>query len=164
MVIAATSRPDAIEPALRRCGRFHREIALGIPDEHARMKIIQVMASKLRLAGDFDYARIARNCAGFVGADLLALVTEAAAVAVNRIFHDVITTTIDTSTNSTIAAATDHQEKASQVLQNHEKVTNMLQSRTTLTAEQMAGIPFFFSFVFPLCFLSLSLSPHPHLL
>ncbi|OAE28676.1 hypothetical protein AXG93_312s1050 [Marchantia polymorpha subsp. ruderalis] len=86
VVIGATNRPDALDPALRRAGRFDREIALGIPDEVARARILSVLSKKLRLEGSFDFKLIARRTPGFVGADLQALIKEAAAVAVTRIF------------------------------------------------------------------------------
>ncbi|XP_074663171.1 nuclear valosin-containing protein-like [Tubulanus polymorphus] len=89
LVIGATNRPDSLDPALRRAGRFDREISLGIPDEPARMRIMQVLCRKLRLAQDFDYHYLARNTPGFVGADLMALAREAAMTAVNRVFHDI---------------------------------------------------------------------------
>lgn len=86
IVIGATNRPDALDPALRRAGRFDREIALGIPDENARARILSVLSGQLRLEGSFDFKRIARRTPGFVGADLAALTKEAAALAVKRIF------------------------------------------------------------------------------
>lgn len=89
VVIGATNRPDSLEPALRRAGRFDREIALGIPDVAARSRILKVMSSKLRLSGDFDFDAIARATGGFVGADLGALAKEAAIIAVHRIFSSI---------------------------------------------------------------------------
>ncbi|GLI63444.1 hypothetical protein VaNZ11_006416, partial [Volvox africanus] len=86
VVIGATNRPDALDPALRRAGRFDREIALGIPTEAARVKILQVISRRLRLEGNFDFRIVAKRTPGFVGADLAALTKEAAAVAVTRIF------------------------------------------------------------------------------
>ena len=88
VVIGATNRPDALDPALRRAGRFDREITMGIPSEKSRMAILKVMAKKLRLNGDFDFAEVARRTPGFVGADLAALIKEAAALAVQRIFNE----------------------------------------------------------------------------
>ncbi|GBG27870.1 26S proteasome regulatory subunit 8-like [Hondaea fermentalgiana] len=87
LVIGATNRPDALDPALRRAGRFDREIAMGIPDTPARAKILQCLSSRMRLAGDFDFEEVARLTPGFVGADLDALCKEAAVLAVNRVFH-----------------------------------------------------------------------------
>jgi ribosome biogenesis ATPase len=87
MVVGATNRPDSLDPALRRAGRFDREISLGIPDEAARIKILQVITKNLKLSGDFNFQKIARMTPGFVGADLKALTKEAAVMAINRIFH-----------------------------------------------------------------------------
>lgn len=86
VVIGATNRPDALDPALRRAGRFDREICLGIPDQASRERILHVMCQHMRLAGDFDLHSIAARTPGFVGADLKSLAKEAAVVAVNRIF------------------------------------------------------------------------------
>ena len=85
-VLGATNRVDALDSALRRAGRFDREITLGVPDEAARARILEVQARKVRLEGTFDFKRIARLTPGYVGADLAALTKEAAAVAVSRIF------------------------------------------------------------------------------
>jgi ribosome biogenesis ATPase len=85
-VLGATNRVDALDSALRRAGRFDREITLGVPDEAARARILEVQARKVRLEGAFDFKRIARLTPGYVGADLAALTKEAAALAVARIF------------------------------------------------------------------------------
>lgn len=85
LVIGATNRPDSLDPALRRPGRFDREIFLGVPDENARAEILSVLASGLRLEGSFDYKKVAKCTPGFVGADLAALTREAASVAIKRI-------------------------------------------------------------------------------
>ena len=87
VVIGATNRPDALDPALRRAGRFDREISLGIPSEASREAIVRVLSRRLRLSGDFDFKAVARQTPGFVGADLAALMKEAAALAVKRIFE-----------------------------------------------------------------------------
>uniref|UniRef100_A0A3P8WLB1 Nuclear VCP like n=1 Tax=Cynoglossus semilaevis TaxID=244447 RepID=A0A3P8WLB1_CYNSE len=84
LVIGATNRPDSLDPALRRAGRFDREICLGIPDEAARLRIIKTLCRKLKLPEDFDYQQLARLTPGYVGADLMALCREAAMTAVNR--------------------------------------------------------------------------------
>lgn len=86
VVIGATNRPDALDPALRRAGRFDREISLGIPSEGARCAILRVLARRLRLDGDLDFVAVAKKTPGFVGADLAALMKESAALAVQRIF------------------------------------------------------------------------------
>ncbi|KAF5898761.1 nuclear valosin-containing protein-like isoform X1, partial [Clarias magur] len=85
LVIGATNRPDSLDPALRRAGRFDQEICLGIPDERARLKILNTLCRKLKLPADFDFAQLARLTPGYVGADLMALCREAAMTAVNRV-------------------------------------------------------------------------------
>ncbi|XP_023566119.1 nuclear valosin-containing protein-like isoform X2 [Octodon degus] len=84
LVIGATNRPDSLDPALRRAGRFDREICLGIPDEASREKILQTLCRKLRLPETFNFCHLAHLTPGFVGADLMALCREAAVCAVNR--------------------------------------------------------------------------------
>ncbi|XP_041107851.1 nuclear valosin-containing protein-like isoform X3 [Polyodon spathula] len=85
MVIGATNRPDSLDPALRRAGRFDREICLGIPDEGARLRILQTLCRKLKLPESFDFQQLAHLTPGYVGADLMALCREAAMRAVNRV-------------------------------------------------------------------------------
>uniref|UniRef100_A0A8C5X6Z6 Nuclear VCP like n=2 Tax=Malurus cyaneus samueli TaxID=2593467 RepID=A0A8C5X6Z6_9PASS len=85
LVIGATNRPDSLDPALRRAGRFDREICLGIPDEGAREKILQTLCRKLKLPESFEFRHLARLTPGYVGADLMALCREAAMCTVNRI-------------------------------------------------------------------------------
>uniref|UniRef100_A0A671VJE8 Nuclear VCP like n=1 Tax=Sparus aurata TaxID=8175 RepID=A0A671VJE8_SPAAU len=85
LVIGATNRPDSLDPALRRAGRFDREICLGIPDEPARLRILKTLCRKLKLPEDFDYQKLARLTPGYVGADLMALCREAAMTAINRV-------------------------------------------------------------------------------
>jgi transitional endoplasmic reticulum ATPase len=84
VVIAATNRPDAIDEALRRPGRFDREIVIGVPDESGRREIMGIHTRGMPLQG-VDLNEIARTTHGFVGADLAALAREAAIEAVRRI-------------------------------------------------------------------------------
>ncbi|KNZ73383.1 hypothetical protein J132_07682 [Termitomyces sp. J132] len=86
VVMGATNRPDSLDAALRRAGRFDHEISMGVPDEGARAKILKVLCAKLRLAGDFDFAALAKATPGYVGADLSALTGAAGIIAVKRIF------------------------------------------------------------------------------
>lgn len=78
IVIAATNRPTVIEPALRRPGRFDRELDMGIPDGPGRLEILQIKTRDMRLGDDVDLELIARNTHGYVGADLQQLCMEAA--------------------------------------------------------------------------------------
>lgn len=88
IVIGATNRPDAVDQALRRPGRFDREISLGVPDENARKQILKMLTQHLRLEGEFDLFKIARATPGFVGADLKALVDKAGNLAMKRIIDE----------------------------------------------------------------------------
>jgi ribosome biogenesis ATPase len=110
VVIGATNRPDSLDPALRRAGRFDREIELGVPDEAGReqcviflisllhslsssliapsLRILRALTSELRLSGDFDFKALARSTPGYVGADLAALTGVAGVIAVKRIFSE----------------------------------------------------------------------------
>mmetsp|Transcript_30424 Transcript_30424/g.51868 ORF Transcript_30424/g.51868 Transcript_30424/m.51868 type:complete len:1068 (-) Transcript_30424:96-3299(-) len=87
MVLGATNRPDAMDPALRRAGRFDREIVLGAPDEKAREGILRVMTKEMRVDDSLDYKVLAKKTPGFVGADVRSLTKEAAVIAINRIFQ-----------------------------------------------------------------------------
>ncbi len=78
IVIAATNMPDFIDPALRRPGRFDREIEIGIPDKNGRKEILQIHTRGMPLADDVNLQEIASSTHGFVGADLEALSREAA--------------------------------------------------------------------------------------
>ncbi len=93
VVIAATNRPDALDPALRRPGRFDREIEVGVPDREGREQILGIHTRGMPLeaggAGGVDLGRVAAAAHGFVGADLEALAKEAAMGALRRILPGV---------------------------------------------------------------------------
>ena len=84
IVLAATNRPDVLDKALLRSGRFDRQIVVGTPDVKARQQILEVHARKKRLADDVDLSTIAKNTAGFAGADLENVLNEAALLAARR--------------------------------------------------------------------------------
>ncbi|KAH9012691.1 P-loop containing nucleoside triphosphate hydrolase protein [Lactarius pseudohatsudake] len=94
MVIGATNRPDALDPALRRAGRFDHEIGMTVPDDEARAQILRVLCAKLRLDGQFDFNVLAKATPGYVGADLSALTGAAGIIAVKRIFKNISDPTI----------------------------------------------------------------------
>jgi transitional endoplasmic reticulum ATPase len=89
VVIAATNRPDALDPALRRPGRFDREIEIGIPDEKSRLEILQIHTRGMPLEPDVKLDEMARVTHGFVGADLQELGKEAAILAVRRVLPEI---------------------------------------------------------------------------
>ena len=78
IVMGATNRPNSIDPALRRFGRFDREIDIGVPDEVGRMEVLRIHTKNMKLADDVDLEKISKETHGFVGADLAQLCTEAA--------------------------------------------------------------------------------------
>ncbi|MCM8557884.1 CDC48 family AAA ATPase [Sphingomicrobium sediminis] len=85
VVIAATNRPDAIDSALRRPGRFDREIVIGVPDEPGRREILGIHTRGMPLGEDVDLDKLSKRTYGFVGADIASLTREAALEAVRRI-------------------------------------------------------------------------------
>ena len=124
MVIGATNRPDALDPALRRAGRFDHEIGMTVPDDEARaqcvpntfsplacfkishrwLRILRVICAKLRLDGTFDLKVLAKATPGYVGADLSALAGAAGIIAVKRIFKSFSDGTIFIPDNSATSA------------------------------------------------------------
>jgi transitional endoplasmic reticulum ATPase len=89
VVIGATNRPNAIDPALRRPGRFDREIEIGVPNKQGRLEILQIHTRSMPLAEDVDLEKIASVTHGFVGADLEVLCKEAAMRALRRILPQI---------------------------------------------------------------------------
>lgn len=91
VVIGATNRPDAIDEALRRPGRFDREIEIGVPDKDERKEILEVHTRNMPLAEDVDLNELTEVTHGFVGADLEALCKEAAMRVLRRVLPEVQT-------------------------------------------------------------------------
>ncbi len=89
VVIAATNIPNTLDPALRRPGRFDREIAIGVPDKKGRGEVLAIHTRGMPLADDIDLERIATTTHGFVGADLAALCREAAMSALRRLMPEI---------------------------------------------------------------------------
>lgn len=88
IVIAATNIPNALDPALRRPGRFDREISIPIPDRHGRLEIMEIHSRGMPLAQDVDMEHLAEITHGFVGADLQALCREAAMICLRRLIPE----------------------------------------------------------------------------
>lgn len=88
IVIGATNLPNALDPALRRPGRFDREISISVPDAAARREILEIHTRGMPLADDVDLERLARQTHGYVGADLAALCREAAMNALRRVMPE----------------------------------------------------------------------------
>ncbi|KAI9794834.1 MAG: hypothetical protein M1816_002962 [Peltula sp. TS41687] len=86
IILAATNRPDSLDPALRRAGRFNKEINLNVPNEAARESILKALTRNLKLHGAVDFRALAKTTPGFVGADLNDLVSTAGVAATKRMF------------------------------------------------------------------------------
>ena len=89
VIIGATNRIESVDPALRRPGRFDREIELGVPDEHGRLEIFQIHTRGMPIADDVDVREYAGMTHGFVGADIMAISREAAMSALRRILPEI---------------------------------------------------------------------------
>ena len=89
VVIGATNRPDSLDPALRRPGRFDREIEIGVPDSEERNEVLEIHTRNMPLADDVDLEKIANTTHGCVGADLESLCKEAAMRVVRRILPEI---------------------------------------------------------------------------
>jgi len=85
VIIGATNMPELVDPAIRRPGRFDREIDIGVPNQAGRLQILKIHSRKMPLAPDVDLDRLAEVAHGYVGADLAALCTEAGMAALRRI-------------------------------------------------------------------------------
>ncbi|XP_048104653.1 transitional endoplasmic reticulum ATPase isoform X2 [Alosa alosa] len=109
VVMAATNRPNSVDPALRRFGRFDREIDIGIPDSTGRLEILQIHTKNMKLADDVDLERIGMDTHGHVGADLAALCSEAALQAIRKklILIDLEDDTIDADILNSLAVTMD---------------------------------------------------------
>lgn len=84
IVIGATNRPDSLDPALRRAGRFDREVCLGIPDRQSRRAILGLLCKNLKINPTVSLDELSKLTPGYVGADLKSLTREAATIAANR--------------------------------------------------------------------------------
>ena len=110
IVIGATNRPNSIDPALRRFGRFDKEIDIGVPDEVGRLEVLQIHTKKMKLSEDVNLERVAKETHGHVGADLAALCTEAALQCIREKMDviDMEDETIDAEVLNSMAVTNDH--------------------------------------------------------
>merc|ERR1712166_947354 len=110
VVIGATNRPNSIEGALRRFGRFDRELDIGVPDDNGRLEILRIHTKNMKLAPDVKLEDLASNTHGFVGADLAQLCTEAALTTIREKMDliDLEEETIDAEVLDSMAVSQDH--------------------------------------------------------
>ena len=117
IMIAATNRPDILDPALMRPGRFDRQVTVGYPDVKGREEILKVHARGKPIAPDVDLKTIAKSSAGFTGADLENLLNEAALLAARRNLKAITMTEIEEATIKVVVGT----EKKSHVMSDREK-------------------------------------------
>jgi len=118
IVIAATNRPNTIDGALRRFGRFDREIDIGIPDDIGRLEILQIHTKNMKIDNEVDLESIAKDTHGFVGADLAQLCTEAAMQCIREKMEliDLEDETIDAEVLNLMSVTADHFRFAQQTI------------------------------------------------
>lgn len=138
VTLAATNRPDSIDPALRRAGRFNREISLGIPNEPARKAILQKLLQKCKISDDLDYKQLARSTPGFVGADLEDVVSVAKSDVARKIMDDM------TRNNPSSDMDVDTDDKTSETVKWHRRIVAGFShpiptERYVITMELMMG-------------------------
>jgi cell division protease FtsH len=119
VVVAATNRPDILDPALLRPGRFDRQVTVGAPDVKGREQILKIHAKKVPLGADVDLRQIARGTPGFSGADLANLVNEAALLAVRGGRTIVTNADLDQARDKVLMGV----ERRSLTMSEHERVT-----------------------------------------
>jgi len=119
IIMAATNRPEVLDPALLRAGRFDRQIAIGNPDLVGRVQILRIHSKNVKLAADFDVERAARMTAGFSGADLANAMNEAALLAARRKATAVTLDDFEAAIERVIAGS----EKKSRVMNEQERTT-----------------------------------------
>jgi transitional endoplasmic reticulum ATPase len=110
VVIGATNRPNSIDPALRRFGRFDREIELGVPDQEGRLEVLHIHTKNMKLSDEVDLEAVAENLHGFVGADIAQLCTEAALCCIREQMDiiDIDDETIDAEILAAMCVTPDH--------------------------------------------------------
>jgi cell division protease FtsH len=119
VVVAATNRPDILDPALLRPGRFDRQVTVGAPDVKGREEILRIHARKVALDGEVDLRQIARGTPGFSGAELANLVNEAALLAVRGGRQIVAAQDFDQARDKVLMGV----ERKSLTMSDHERVT-----------------------------------------
>ena len=119
IIMAATNRPEILDQALLRAGRFDRQITVSAPDLTGRMQILQIHSQKIKLASDFDIERAARMTPGFSGADLANIMNEAALLAARRSASAVTTQDFEAAIERVVAGL----EKRSRVMNEQIRTT-----------------------------------------
>jgi cell division protease FtsH len=119
IIMAATNRPEVLDPALLRAGRFDRQVAVGNPDLTGRLQILKIHSREIKLAADFDLERAARMTPGFSGADLANVMNEAALLAARQNAMAVALPDFEAAIERVVAGL----EKKSRVMNEQERQT-----------------------------------------
>ena len=136
IIIAATNRPDVLDPALLRPGRFDRQVVVPVPDVKGREMILEIYGKKTKLAADVDMAVIARGTPGFSGADLENLVNEAALMAARENQDEVDATMLERAKDKVLMGA----ERKSMIISPREKeITAYHEAGHALVARLLPG-------------------------
>ncbi|NCC87143.1 MAG: ATP-dependent zinc metalloprotease FtsH [Clostridia bacterium] len=137
IIIAATNRPDILDPALLRPGRFDRQVTVSYPDIKGRGEILKVHAKDKPLAPDVELDKIARSTAGFTGADLENLLNEAALLAARRGLHAITMSEID---EATIKVVVGTEKKSRKISDKEKKLTAYHEAGHALTNFYIEGL------------------------
>ena len=136
IIIAATNRPDVLDPALLRPGRFDRQVVVPVPDVKGRQMILEIYGKKTKLSADVDMAVIARGTPGFSGADLENLVNEAALLAAREGREDVDAAHLERAKDKVMMGA----ERKSMIISDREKeITAYHEAGHALVARLLPG-------------------------
>lgn len=113
VVMAATNRPNSIDPALRRFGRFDREVDIGVPDATGRLEILRIHTKNMKMSDDVDLEKIAAETHGYVGSDIASLCSEAAMQQIREKVSPVTSAilSIDLYTNSLLFSDGPHRSR-----------------------------------------------------
>ncbi len=119
IIMAATNRPEVLDPALLRAGRFDRQVAVGNPDRAGRLQILKIHSRDIKLAADFDLEQAARMTPGFSGADLANVMNEAALLAARNNAMSVTLSNFEAAIERVVAGS----EKKTRVMNDQERKT-----------------------------------------
>ncbi|GLU11859.1 hypothetical protein SLE2022_285790 [Rubroshorea leprosula] len=142
VVIGATNRLNSIDPALRRFGRFDREINIGVPDEVGLLEVLRINTKNMKLSDDVVLERIAKDTRGFVGADLAALCTEAALQCIREQMDvsDLGDESIDAEILNSMAVTNEHFQTALKTIGNPSALREMVVEVPNVTWEDIGGL------------------------
>ena len=136
IIIAATNRPDVLDPALLRPGRFDRQVIVPVPDIKGRQLILEIYGNKTKMAKDLDMAVIARGTPGFSGADLENLVNEAALIAARQGAKEITLEFLETAKDKIIMGA---ERKSMIIPEKEKKITAYHEAGHAIVARLLPG-------------------------